>query len=306
MTVVTDTPLARRVSGKPRVHVTRKLLPATESRMSELFDVSFNPDDTPMTGEEIAAAMRECDVLVPTVTDHIDANVIANGGDRIGLIANFGAGTDHIDLHAARERKILVTNTPGVFTDDTADLTMTLIISVVRNFAEGIRRLHAGKWGGWAPSTLLGHRIGGRRLAILGMGRIGQAVAHRARAFGLEITYHNRNRLPPALENMFSARYEPDLDRFIAEADILSLHCPASPETHLILDETRLASMKPLAFVINTARGELIEVRVKPQDLGHVIGRRGRTAQALHTVVGALSDGRSVRIDVVNTDADDS
>lgn len=259
MTVVTDTPLSRRVTGKPRVHVTRKLLPATEARMSELFDVTLNPGDTPMNRDEIVAAMRQSDVLVPTVTDHIDAGVIADAGDRIGLIANFGAGTDHIDLHAARERKIIVTNTPGVFTDDTADLTLTLIISVVRRFAEGVRVLHTGQWVGWSPSTLLGHRIGGRRLAILGMGRIGQAVAHRARAFGLEITYHNRNRLPAALENMLSARYEPDLDRFFADADILSLHCPASPETHLILNEARIASMKPLAFVINTARGELID-----------------------------------------------
>ena len=259
MTVVTDPPNSRRIDGKPRVCVTRTLLPSTQARMRELFDVSFNDDDRPMSRDEIVAAMRESDVLVPTVTDTIDADVIAQAGDRLGLIANFGAGTDHIDLGAARQRKIMVTNTPGVFTDDTADLTLALIISVMRRFAEGVRVLHTGSWQGWGPSTLLGHRLGGKRLAILGMGRIGQAVAHRARAFGLETAYHNRHRLPAALENMFSARYEPDLEKLIAEADILSLHCPASPETNLVLNAERIASMKPTACVINTARGELID-----------------------------------------------
>ena len=227
--------------------------------MNELFDVRFNDDDRPMSRDEIVAAMRGSDVLVPTVTDTLDADVMAQAGDRLGLIANFGAGTDHIDLGAARQRKIIVTNTPGVFTDDTADLTIALIISVMRRFAEGVRLLHTGAWQGWGPATLLGHRLGGKRLAILGMGRIGQAVAHRARAFGLEIAYHNRHRLPGSLENMFSARYEPDLEKLISEADILSLHCPASPETNLILNAERIASMKPTACVINTARGELID-----------------------------------------------
>jgi glyoxylate reductase len=243
----------------PRVTVTRRLLPATEQRMSELFDVALNPADTPMSRDAIIAAMQGSDVLVPTVTDRIDAEVIAQAGDRLGLIANFGAGIEHIDLHAARERKIIVTNTPGVFTDDTADMTLALIISVMRRFAEGVRLVHTQSWTGWAPSTLLGRRIGGKRLAIIGMGRIGQAVAHRARAFGMEVVYHNRHRLPAALENMFGARYEADLDLLIAEADILSLHCPGGPETHHILGAGRLASMKPTACVINTARGDLID-----------------------------------------------
>jgi len=260
MTVVTESSLARRRSGdRPRVIVTRRLLAATEQRMSELFDVVLNPDDRPMDRAAIVAAMRDCDVLVPTVTDRIDAEAIAAAGDRLGLIANFGAGTEHIDLHAARERKIIVTNTPGVFTDDTADMTLALIISVMRRFAEGVRLLHTGQWTGWAPSMLLGQRLGGKRLAILGMGRIGQAVAHRARAFGMEVVYHNRHRLPAALENMLGARYEPDLETLVAEADVLSLHCPAGPETHHILDAARLARMKPGACVINTARGELID-----------------------------------------------
>jgi glyoxylate reductase len=227
--------------------------------MQELFDVSLNADDEPMDRERLAEAMRDCDVLVPTVTDRIDAELISGAGERLGLIANFGAGYEHIDLAAARERRIIVTNTPSVFTDDTADLTLALIISVSRRFAPGVRLLHAGQWKGWAPSTLLGHRLGGKQLAIIGMGRIGQAVAYRARAFGLEIAYHNRHRLPPAVENMFSARYEPDLDRLIASADIISLHCPASEETRHLLNAARIASMKPEAYVVNTARGQLIE-----------------------------------------------
>ena len=259
MTVVTDTPPARRVSGHPRVTVTRRLQPATEARMAELFDVVLNASDEPMSREALVAAMQDSDVIVPTVTDRIDAAMIAAAGDRLGLIANFGAGIEHIDLHAARARKILVTNTPGVFTDDTADLTLALIISVSRRFAEGVRTLHTGQWSGWGPSSLLGHRIGGKRLGIVGMGRIGQAVAHRARAFGMEVHYHNRHRLPAALENMLGARYEPDLDALIAGADILSLHCPAGPETHHILNAARIALMKPTAYVVNTARGDLID-----------------------------------------------
>ena len=249
----------RRVEGKPRVIVSRRLLPATEARMAELFDARFNADDRPLSRAELAAAMRECDVLVPTVTDRIDAELIVAAGDRLGLIANFGAGIEHIDLHAARERRIMVTNTPGVFTDDTADMTMALILSVPRRFVEGGRILRAGEWAGWAPSTLLGHRIGGKTLAIVGMGRIGQAVAHRARAFGLSVVYHNRHRLAPAVEQMLGARFEPELDRLVAEADIVTLHCPASAETHHLIDARRIALMKPDAYIVNTARGGLID-----------------------------------------------
>lgn len=239
--------------------VTRRLLPETEQRMDELFTVSLNGGDEPMTRAQLVAAMQRCDVLVPTVTDRIDAEMIAEAGDRLGLIANFGAGIEHIDLHAARSRKIIVTNTPGVFTEDTADMTMALIISVPRRFQEGGRILRRGEWRGWSPTTMLGHRIGGKVLGIVGMGRIGQAVAHRAKAFGLTITYHNRQRLPEAIENMLGARYVPDLDSLVREADILSLHCPATPETHHMIDARRIAMMKPEAYLVNTARGELIE-----------------------------------------------
>lgn len=259
MTVVTETASGRRLSGKPRVVVTRRLLPSVEARMAELFDARFNPADLPMPRPELVAAMRTCDVLVPTVTDRIDAAMLAEAGDRLGLIANFGAGIEHIDLAAARERKVIVTNTPGVFTDDTADLTMMLILSVPRRLGEGSRLVRDGQWTGWAPSTLLGRSIGGKRLGIVGMGRIGQAVAHRARAFGMEVVYHNRHRLPASIETMLGARHEPELDRLIAEADVLTLHCPGGAATHHLIDAARLALMKPDAYLINTARGDLID-----------------------------------------------
>ena len=244
MPIVSDTPLARRVSGKPRVFVTRRLVPAVEQRMAELFDVVTNASDAPLSRADLVAAMRDADVLVPTVTDRIDATMLDECGDRLGLIASFGAGIDHIDLAAARAKKIIVTNTPGVFTDDTADLTMMLILSVPRRLGEGSRLVRDGGWTGWAPTQLLGRSTGGKRLAIVGMGRIGQAVAHRARAFGMEITYHNRRPLPGAIEIMLGARYENDLDKLLAEADIVSLHCPASAETHQLLNARRIGLLK--------------------------------------------------------------
>lgn len=274
MTVVTDTPPGRRIEGKPRVHVTRHLLPDVEARLSELFDVALNVEDRPMSRDELIAAMRDSDVLVPTVTDRIDGDMIAAAGDRLGLIANFGAGIEHIDLAAARARKIIVTNTPGVFTDDTADLTLMLILSVPRRLGEGSRLVRDGQWTGWAPTAMLGRCIGGKRLGIVGMGRIGQAVAHRARAFGMEVVYHNRHRLPSSIETMFGARYEADLDRLFAESDIVSLHCPASPATRQLVNAERLAAMKPGAYLINTARGDLIdeEALIAALQSGHLAG----------------------------------
>lgn len=259
MTIVTDTPPGRRVVEKPRVIVTRRLLPATEARMRELFDVTLNADDVPLGREAILAAMQDADVLVPAVTDRIDGAMIAQAGGRLGLIASFGAGTDHIDLHAARARKIIVTNTPSVFTEDTADTALALIICVPRRFAQGERILRDGQWQGWGPASLLGQTIAGKRLGIVGMGRIGQAVAHRARGFGMDVVYHNRHRLPAALENMLSARYEPDLDQLVAEADVLTLHCPSSSDTHNLINAARIAAMKPTACLINTARGDIVD-----------------------------------------------
>ena len=274
MTVVTDTPSGRRIEGKPRVHVTRHLLPEVEARLGELFDVELNVEDRPMSRDELIAAMQGSDVLVPTVTDRIDGEMIAAAGDRLGLIANFGAGIEHIDLAAARARKIIVTNTPGVFTDDTADLTLMLILSVPRRLGEGSRLVRDGKWTGWAPTAMLGRCVGGKRLGIVGMGRIGQAVAHRARAFGMEVVYHNRHRLPSSIETMFGARYEADLDRLFAESDIVSLHCPASPATRQLVNAERLAAMNPGAYLINTARGDLIdeEALIEALQSGHLAG----------------------------------
>lgn len=227
--------------------------------MTELFDAVLNENDRPMTRDELIAAMQDCDVLVPTVTDHIDAAMIAAAGERLGLIANFGAGYEHIDTAAADSRKIMISNTPGVFTEDTADLTMALIILATRRFGAAARVMRNGDWEGWGPSNLLGHSLGGKVLAIVGMGRIGQAVARRAIGFGLKIAYHNRHRLHAGLEGQLGARYEPDLDRLIAEADILSLNCPAMPETENLLDARRIGLMKPSAYVVNTARGSLID-----------------------------------------------
>ena len=259
MTASTDQTQSRRVPGKPRVHVTRRLLPSVEARMNELFDVVLNTEDRPLTRAELITAMCASDVIVPTVTDRIDAEMLSAAGDRLGLIANFGAGIEHIDLAAARGRKIIVTNTPGVFTDDTADLAMMLILSVPRRLVEGSRLVREGAWTGWTPTAMLGHCIGGKQLGIIGMGRIGQAVAHRARAFGLDVVYHNRHRLPPSIESMFGARYEPDLEQLIAQSDIITLHCPAGSSTHHLINAARLREMKPSAFLINTARGDLID-----------------------------------------------
>ena len=203
--------------------------------------------------------MQDCDVLVPTVTDRIDAEMIAQAGEDLGLIANFGAGTEHLDLDAAAARHILVTNTPGVFTDDTADLAMAGIIGVPRRIREGVELIRSRQWTGWTPTALLGTKLAGKVLGIVGMGRIGQAVAHRARAFGLEIAYHNRKRLPEAVERMFQARWVETLDDLMGEADILSLHCPAGPGTHHMIDARRIGLMKDGASLINTARGDLVE-----------------------------------------------
>ena len=227
--------------------------------MRELFDVRLNQSDTPLTRAQLIAAMQDCDVLVPTVTDRIDAEMIAQAGEDLGLIANFGAGTEHLDLDAAAARHILVTNTPGVFTDDTADLAMAGIIGVPRRIREGVELIRSRQWTGWTPTALLGTKLAGKVLGIVGMGRIGQAVAHRARAFGLEIAYHNRKRLPEAVERMFQARWVETLDDLMGEADILSLHCPAGPGTHHMIDARRIGLMKDGASLINTARGDLVE-----------------------------------------------
>lgn len=244
---------------KLRVVVTRRLPEAVETRMSELFDVVLREDDTRMSREDLAAAMRGADVLVPTVTDHIDANMLAQAGERLKLIANYGAGVDHIDVHSARQRGILVTNTPGVVTEDTADMVMALILGVTRRIPEGMAEMQAGRWGGWAPTAHLGGRVGGRRLGILGMGRIGQAVARRANAFGMQVHYHNRRRLRPETEQELQATYWESLDQMLARMDIISVNAPHTPSTFHLLNARRLKLLKPTAVVVNTSRGEVID-----------------------------------------------
>jgi glyoxylate reductase len=244
---------------KPVVIVTRKLPEAVETRMRELFDARLNLDDRPMSRSELAAAMAECEVLVPTVTDRIDAALIAAAGPKLKLIANFGTGVDNIDVKAACERGIAVTNTPGVLTEDTADMTMALILAVPRRLVEGAGILQTDAFQGWAPNWMLGNRLQGKRLGILGMGRIGQAVAARARAFGLQIHYHNRKPVAAAIEQELAATYWESLDQMLARMDIVSVNCPHTPATFHLLSARRLKLMKPSAYIVNTARGEVID-----------------------------------------------
>jgi glyoxylate reductase len=245
--------------SNPRVIITRELADSNQSRMCELFDAVPNYADRPFSRDDLIAAMADCDVLVPTVTDHIDAEMIENAPDRLRLIASFGAGVDHIDLAAARAKKILVTNTPGVFTEDTADMTMALILSAPRRLSDGEKLIRNGQWEGWKPSGMLGHCIGGKKLGIIGMGRIGQAVARRASGFGLSIVYHNRRQLPPAVEESLRASFVADLDELIRECDIISLHCPHTAETHEMINAERIGIMKSSTYLINTARGDLVD-----------------------------------------------
>ncbi len=241
------------------VVVTRRLPEVVETRMKELFDVELREPDTRMTRDELADAMRRADVLVPTLSDAIDAGLLAQAGDRLKLIANYGAGVDHIDIGTARQRGILVSNTPGVLTDDTADMTLALMLAVVRRIPEGLAEMQAGSWQGWSPMAHLGGRLAGRRLGILGMGRIGQAVARRARAFGMQIHYHNRKRLRPEVEAEHEATWWESLDQMVARMDILSINCPHTPSTFHLMNARRIKLMKPTAVIVNTSRGEVID-----------------------------------------------
>jgi len=244
---------------KPRILVTRKLLPTVEDRMMQLFTASFNHDDHAMSHDEIITAAKDHDVLVPTVTDNLNADFIQTLPTTIKMIANFGSGVNHIDLAAAKKKSIIVTNTPGVFTDDTADLTMALILSVPRRLAEGEKLMRSGDWQGWNPSSMLGHRIGGKTLGIIGFGRIGEAVALRAKALGLSIIYNKRKRLPAPVEDSLNIQYEADIDRLMARSDIISIHCPLTQDTYNMIDARRIALMKENAYIINTSRGEIVD-----------------------------------------------
>jgi glyoxylate reductase len=227
--------------------------------MAELFDVTVRDSDAPMSRDELIAAMQDVDVLVPTVNDRLDAAVFEQAGERLKLVANYGAGTDHIDVNAAHANGIMVSNTPGVGAEDTADMTLALMLSVTRRIPEGLSVMQTGDWDGWSPTALLGGKIGGRSLGILGMGRIGQAVARRARAFGMQVHYHNRNRLRPETEADLGAKYWSSLNQMLAQVDILTIHCPHTPSTYHIMNARRLALMKPSAVIVNTSRGDVID-----------------------------------------------
>ena len=244
---------------KPLVVVTRRLPEGVETRMRELFDARLNLQDAPMSESEIVEAMKEADVLVPTITDPINAHMIAQAGEQLRLIANYGAGVDHIDVTSALRRGVTVTNTPGVLTEDTADMTMALILSTARRIVEGSRAIPEGRWHGWSPTWMLGRRIAGKRLGIVGMGRIGQALARRARAFGLAIHYHNRRRVASQIEEALEATYWDSLDQMLARMDFISINCPHTPATYHLLSARRLNYLRPEAILVNTARGEIVD-----------------------------------------------
>ena len=246
-------------SKKPRVIVTRRLPDVIETRMMELFDCRLNVEDAPLSQAQLVEAAREAEVLVPTVTDRIDAGVLSQAGPNLRLIASFGTGVDHIDLKTARQRGISVTNTPGVLTEDTADMTMALILAVPRRLSEGERLVRSGAWNGWSPTSMLGHRIWGKRLGIIGMGRIGQAVARRAKGFGLSVHYHNRRRVHPDIEDELEATYWESLDQMLSRMDIISVNCPHTPATFHLLSARRLRLLPHHAYIVNTSRGEVID-----------------------------------------------
>ena len=247
------------MTNKPVVVVTRKLPLVIEARMTELFDARLRADDTPMLSDELVDALATTDVLVPTVTDRIDATLLNAAGNKLALIANFGAGVDNIDLDIAQRRNITVTNTPAVLTEDTADMAMAMILAVPRRLVEGQQLVSNDSWKGWSPTSMLGHRIWGKALGIIGMGQIGSAIARRARGFGIAIHYHNRNRLPATAEQDLGAVFWDSLDQMLAHVDILSVNCPHTPSTYHLLSARRLALMKPDAYLVNISRGEVID-----------------------------------------------
>ena len=245
--------------ARPRVVITRKLPDLIETRMMELFDVKLNLDDESLSASELIDAVKMADVLVPTVTDKIDSQVLSEAGPNLKLIANYGAGVDHIDIQIAKGKNITVTNTPDSLTEDTADMTMALLLTVPRRLTEGVRLLRSGDWRGWSPTGMLGSRIFGKRLGIIGMGRIGQAVARRAKGFGLAIHYHNRHKLHQEIENSLEATFWDSLDQMLARMDFISINCPHTPATYHLLSARRLALLQPHAVLINTSRGEVID-----------------------------------------------
>ena len=278
--------------NKPKLILTRKLPETIETRMRELFDATLNDSDQALTRDELEAAVKTADVLVPTVTDKIDADLISKFGDQLRLIASFGTGVDHIDLAAAKARGVTVTNTPGVLTEDTADVTMALILAVPRRIAEGDALARSGKWKGWSPTGMLGHRINGKRLGIVGMGRIGEAVARRARGFGLSIHYHNRKPVHPETEAELEATYWESLDQMLARVDIVSVNCPHTPATNQLLSAERLSLMQSSAYIVNTSRGEVVNEKALADLLAqrHIAGAGLDVYSAEPDIPSALCD----------------
>ncbi|MEQ1547799.1 MAG: D-glycerate dehydrogenase [Chakrabartia sp.] len=260
--------------ARPKVIVTRELTDGVMTRMEDMFDTVLNRTDSALSRAALELAVTHTDVLVPTITDVIDAALIEKASSRLKLIANFGVGVDHIDLHAARERGIMITNTPGVLTEDTADMAMALILSVPRRLGEGEKLIRSGDWDGWKPSGMLGHRVNGKTLGIIGMGRIGRAVAQRARGFGIKILYHNRHRLPSEAESALDATYVADLGEMMAQADIISINCPHTQDTHHLINAAQLQRMRPDAYLVNTARGDVVDENalIEALEAGQIAG----------------------------------
>src|SRR6202167_1161419 len=289
---------------KPLVVVTRRLPDGVEMRMRELFDARLNADDKPMSQAQLVEAAKTADVIVPTVTDHIDRSVLSQSGERLKLIANFGNGVDNIDVATAVQRGITVTNTPGVLTEDTADMTMALILAVPRRLAEGSQVLTSDReWGGWSPTWMVGHRIWGKRLGIVGMGRIGQAVARRAQAFGLKIPYYDRRRVTPQIEEELHATYWESLDQMLSRMDIISINCPHTPATYHLLSARRLKLIRPDAFIVNTARGEVIDENALARLIeAEEIARAGKVVLLPHlasaTIEGRVDMGEKVIVNI--------
>ena len=244
---------------KPKVFITRRLPKKIETRMMELFDATLNDTDLLLKEDELISVFKKYEIIVPSIADNISKRVIENAGLQLRLIANFGAGVDHIDIEEAKEKNLIVTNTPGYLADDTADLVMSLLLALPRRLYEGSRVVANGSWNGWSPTSLLGNRIYGKRLGIIGMGRIGRAVAHRAKAFGISIHYHNRKRLPSLMEEEYDATYWKNLDEMIPRMDIISVNCPLTNATKGLLSSQRLKLMTKDSYLINSSRSEIVD-----------------------------------------------
>ena len=244
---------------KTKIILTRRLSDTIETRMRELFNATLNQTDQPFTQEQLIQAVKTADVLVPTVTDSLNASVIKQAGSQLRLIASFGTGVDHIDVKVAREKGITVTNTPGVLSEDTADVAMSLILAVPRRIVQGDTKVRSGQWDGWSPTGILGHRINGKRLGIVGMGSIGQAIARRAKAFGMSIHYHNRKAVHPTIETELESTYWETIEQMLPRVDIISINCPSTPATHHLLNKERLSLLLPHSYLVNTGRGDVID-----------------------------------------------